>query len=360
MSVKLQVAAGRSVEVTKSLVRDLGNLNGLHDITSMVAERPNLPTLISQIVNPVSQFLQTNTFEHDYTVYTQAMPSDKPYAERGVVVDARPVTKTHLHKVPSFGVQAHIRPSDVLRRRKAGTADLLETMEAVVAEDMGSVGRGWDLFTEKALAHAITTGTLYVPNGTVASVDFYQEYTSAARPVVNYVLSTTTVHPRQYGEEARRRILDNLLEGQQVDGFIALCGVNFFNDLMSHPKWEQAMIDRSGLNGQDPLIKRFENFSQQYRMFRGADDILYIEYAGQIGGSALIPTNEAYIMPVGAQGIFTEVFAPAETMGYVNTVAQREYMWRVDSEFDGVKLYSESNKGLYCVNPLLIQKCTKS
>lgn len=360
MSVKLQVAAGRSVEVTKSLVRDLGNLNGLHDITPMVVERPNLPTLISSIVNPTPQYLQTNTFEHDYTRYTQAMPSDKPYAERGAVIDARPVTNTHLHKVPSFGVQAHIRPSDVLRRRKAGTDNLLETKETVVAEDMGAIGRGWDLFKERALAHAIVNGTLYVPNGTVTAVDFYQEYTGAARPVVNYALTTTTVHPRIYGEEARRRILDNLLEGQQVNGFIALCGKNFFNDLMSHPKWEQAMIDRSGIQGQDPLIKRFENFSQQYRMFRGADDILYVEYAGQIGGSSLIPDDEAYIMPVGAEGIFQAAYAPAETMNYVNTVAQAEYMWRIDSEFDGTKLFSESNVGYFMVSPLLVQKCTRS
>lgn len=360
MSVKLQVTSGKSVEVTKALVRDLGNLNGLHDITAEFVERPNLPTLISSIVNPSVQYLQTNTFEHDYTVYSQAMPSDKPYSERGAVIDARPVTKTHLHKVPSFGMQGHIRPSDVLRRRKPGTDNLLLTKEEVVAEDMGAMGRGWDLFREKAFAHAITTGTLYVPNGTVASVDFYQEYTGAARPVVNYALTTLTTHPRVYGEEARRRILDNLLDGQQVDGFIALCGTTFFNNLMSHPKWEQAMIDRSGIQGQDPLIKRFENFSQQYRMFRGADDILYIEYAGQIGGAALIPATEAYIMPVGAAGIFTAVYSPAETMQYVNTVAQAEYLWRIDNEFDGTKLFSESNVGLFMINPLLVQKCTSS
>lgn len=360
MSVLMQVAPSRTIEIGKSLVRDLNNLNGVHDLTSEVAERQFLPTLISQIVSPSEVFLQTNVFEHDYTIYTQAMPQDKAYGERGQVVDARPVTNTHLHKIPSFGVQAHIRPEDVLRRRKPGTNAELDAVENVVAEDMGAIGRGWDLFEEKALAHAITTGTLYVPNGSVPAIDFYQEYTGAARPVVNYALSTTTVHPRKYGEEARRRILDNLLEGQQVAGFVALCGTTFFDNLMSHPKWEQAMIDRSGIQGQDPLIKRFENFSQQYRMFRGADDILYIEYAGVIGGSPLIPATEAYIMPVGAAGVFTKVYAPAQTRTYINTLAQREYMWRSDSEFDGTKLFSESNKGLFMVNPLLIQKCTSS
>lgn len=356
MTFKMQVA-GQPVEVTKSLVRDLGNLNGLHDLTPEIAERPNLPTLLSQIVQAQSNqvFLQTNVFEHDFTHYKNFMPSDKAYGERGQVIDARPVTDTHLHKVPSQGVQAHIRPEDVLRRRKPGTANELETMEAVVGEDMAAIGRGWDLFKEKAIAHAITTGTLYVPNGTVPSVDFYQEYTGAARPVVTYTFSNSAVHPKEKGEEARRRILDNLYEGQTVAGFVAVCSPEFFASLTTHPQWTQAMIDRSGLNAQDPLIKRFENFAQQYRMVRYADDVLYIEYAGRIGGSQIIPAGKAYMMPVGVN-LFTEVYAPAQTKSYINTLAQREYMWRVDSEFDGTKLFSESNVGEFIMNPLLIQE----
>ena len=356
MSFKMQIS-GQAVEVSKSLVRDLGNLNGLHDLTPEVERRPNLPTLLSQIVQAQSNqvFLQTNVFEHDYTVYKNFMPSDKAYAERGQVVDARPVTDTHLHKVPSQGVQAHIRPEDVLRRRKRGTANELESKEAVVAEDMAAIGRGWDLYKERAIAHTITTGTLYVPNGTVPSVDFYQEYTGAARPTVTYTFSNAALHPKEAGEQARRRILDNLNEGEQVAGFVAVCSPEFFASLTTHPQWTQAMIDRSGLNAQDPLIKRFENFAQQYRMIRFADDALYIEYAGRIGGQQIIPAGEAYMMPVGVN-LFTEVYAPAQTMNYVNTVAAAEYMWRLDSDFDGIKLFSESNVGMFVVNPLLIQR----
>jgi len=348
-------------EITKGLVRDLGNLNALHDQTAMVAKLPNIPTLLSAMATPEELFLQTSTFEFDYSTYTQTMPTDKAYNERGLVSGERKVTKTHLFKVPSFGLQGHVRPQDVLRRRKAGTSDVLETQEQVILEDIAAMRRAWALLSEKAIAHAITTGTLYVPNNTVASVDFYQEFTgvpAASRPTVNFNLADPTFYPREAGEDARAKINDNLLEGQTIVGYIAFFGLEFFKKRISHPKEEQAMVDRQGIDSQDPLIKRLGNFAQQYRMYRGADDILYIQYDAKIGGGSLIPDNECYILPVGAAGVFTKAFSPAETATYVNTVAQREYMWRFDNEFDGTKLFMESNFGMYLVNPDLIIKGT--
>lgn len=354
MSVKFE-----KYELTKALVRDLGNLNGLHDVTEGISRLDPIPQLISSMISPSPVYLQTRTFEHDVTVRKNAMPSDKPFNERGQVIDARPVTDTHNLSVPSYGFQGHVRPSDVLRRRKPGTVDMLLAKAEVVAEEKATIMRGWDLFREKSLAHIITTGTNYVPNGNYTSIDFYQEYTGAARPVVNFPLSTTTVHPKLAGEEARRRILDNLNDGETVTGFVMLCGKTFWQDLTNHPMWTQAMIERSGLMGQDPLIKRFENFAEQYQMIRFADNTLYVEAGGVLGGSVLIPDNEAYLIPLGVN-LFTEYFAPAETESYINTVAQPAYMWEVSSEFDGTEPFSESNRVLVPHNPLLIQKCTKS
>lgn len=354
MSVKFN-----KYELTKALVRDLGNLNGLRDVTEEISRIDPMPKLITGMINPSQRFLQTKTFEHDVTVRKNALPSDKAYGERGQMIDARPVTDTHLLSVPSYGLQAQVRPEDVLRRRKHGTVDQLLAEQEVVAEEKASLMRAWDLFREKSLSHIITTGTSYVPNGTVAAVDFYQEYTGTSRPVVTFTLSSTTTHPKLAGEEARRRILDNLNDGEEVSGFVMLCGKNFWSELTTHPMWTQAMIDRSGLNGQDPLIKRFENFSEQYQMIRFADNTVYVEAGGYIGGSVLIPDDEAYLIPLGVN-LFTEYFAPAETKSYINTVAQAAYMWEVSDEFKGTELYTESNRILVPHNPLLIQKCVKA
>jgi hypothetical protein len=343
-------------EITKGLVREQGNLNNLQDVTAEISRRDNVPDLITFMLSPEQVFLQTKNFQHDVTVRKNTMPSDKPYAERGQVIDARPVTDTHLLSVPSFGLQGHVRPSDVLRRRKPGTVDMLLAKQDVVNEEKASLMRAWDLYREKSLSHSIVTGTSYVPNATIPSVNFFTEYTGAARPVVTYTLSSTTVHPKVYGEEVRRRIADNLNDGETVNGYVVLCGKTFWAQLTNHPLWIQAMVDRTGLEGQDPLIKRFENFREQYQMFRGADNNLYVEYAGQIGGTPLIPDGEAYAIPLGVN-LFTEYFAPAETESYVNTVANAEYMWEVSSEFDGTKIFTESNRLVVPHNPLLIQKC---
>lgn len=354
MSVKFN-----KYELTKALVRDLGNLNGLHDVTEEISRIDPMPKLISAIINPAPRYLQTKVFEHDVTVRKNALPSDKAYGERGQMIDARPVTDTHLLSVPSYGLQAQVRPEDVLRRRKHGTTDQLLAEQEVVAEEKASLMRAWDLFREKSLAHSIVTGTNYVPNSSLPAVDFYQEYTGTSRPVVTFTLSNTTVHPKTYGEEARRRILDNLNDGEEVSGFMMLCGKNFWNSLTTHPQWTQAMIDRAGLNNQDPLIKRFENFSEQYQMIRFADNTVYVEAGGYIGGSVLIPDDEAYLIPLGVN-LFTEYFAPAETKSYINTVAQPAYMWEVSDEFKGTELYTESNRILVPHNPLLIQKCVRA
>lgn len=351
-------------EITKA-VRDMGDINRLHDMTAMISNTPNVPTLMSDLLGGSiqSEFLSTNTFEHDSTERFIADIKDKSFSERGDAFDQRGETKTHLFKVPSFGIQTHIKPSDILRRRVEGTKDEMETIDRVVAKDLADIQNAWSLFQERQIVSTITTGRLYVPNGSVQSYDFYQEYTgtaASARPSVNFNFADANAYPREVGEEARNFIADNLLDGQTVDGFICLCGKEFFKQRIKHPKEEQAMVDRSGILGQDPLIERLRNFTNgsMYRMYRGADDILYVEYTARVGGSPLIADNEGYIMPINAAGSFTRAYAPAETMQYANTTASSQYAWRYDDEFSGVKLFWESNQGLYLHNPNSIVKAT--
>lgn len=351
-------------EITKA-VRDMGDMNKVHDMTSMISKAPKIPTLMSDLLGGsiTSEFLATNIFEHDNEEKFIAEIKDKSFSERGDAFDSRPQSKTHLFKVPSFGIQTDIKPSDILRRRVTGTKDEMETINNVVAEDLAAIARSWSLFEERQIIHTVTTGTLYVPNNSVQSYDFYAEYTdktAATRPTLNFDFSDDLAYPREVGEEARTFILDNLLEGQVVDGFICLCGKNFFRERISHPKEEQAMVDRSGILGQDPLIQRLDNFTggASYRKYRGADDILYVEYTAKVGGQSLIADDEGYIMPLNAGSVFTRAYAPAETMQYANTTAQAQYAWRYDDEFSGVKLFWESNQGLYLNNPNTIVKVT--
>lgn len=345
-------------QIQKSVTRDLGNINGLHDMSSMLEKSPNIPSLLTELINLDTEYLNTNAYEHDYQRNKVVLPQDKSFSERGAYFDARPEVKTHFFKIPSWGIQSNISAKDVLRSRQPGTKDTLDNKERLVLQDIRDMRRSMALLKEKSLAHLITTGTSYVPNGTAPSYDFYLEYTGTAatsRPQVDFKLGDATFYPAEAGEDARAKILDSLLDGQDVGGFVALCGRNFFKRRKQHIKEEQAMVDRQGIDGQDPLIKRLAQFSK-YRMYRGADDILYIQYEAKINGAALIGENECYILPANTDGIFKEVFAPAETETYVNTIAQAEYAWRADNEFSGTQLMFESNMGVFLLNPESIIK----
>lgn len=349
----------------KAVTRDLGNLNQVHDLTGVISRSPNVPSLMTDLMggSMTTEFLSTDTFEHDDTERFVVDIGDKKYTERGEAFNERESNKTHLFKVPSFGITTQIKPSDAKKARVAGTKDELETIDRLVTQDIEDIRNSMALLRERAIVSTIVNGTLYVPNGSVQSYDFYDEYTdvtAATRPSVAFPLNDAAAYPRETGEDARNLIGDSLLDGQTVNGFIALCGKNFFRKRLSHPKEEQAMVDRSGIMGQDPLIQRLDNFTngKMYRKYMGSDDILYVEYTARVGGTPLVPDDECYIMPVDAAGIFVEAFAPAETVQYVNTIAEREYAWRYDDEFSGTKLFFESNFGIYLVNPLSIIKGT--
>ena len=177
-------------EITKA-VRDMGDINKVHDLTPMISKSPNIPTLMSDLIGSSiqSEFLSTNTFEHDATERFVADINDKSYSERGDAFNQRGETKTHLFKVPSFGIQTHIKPSDILRRRVEGTKDEMETIDRIVAKDLADIAKSWSLFEERQIVSTITTGKLYVPNGSVQSYDFYDEYTSndaANRPTFDF------------------------------------------------------------------------------------------------------------------------------------------------------------------------------
>jgi hypothetical protein len=348
-------------QIQKAVTRDLGNLNSVHDLTEALEDSPNIPSLLTSLINLDEYFLNTDKFEHDKISTFVTLPSDKAFFERGDYFDAREEVKTHLFKLPSWGIQSFIRNTDALRARQPGSKDTLDNVERLVQNDLRDMRRSMALLSEKALAHLITTGTSYVPNGSAPVTDFYAEYaglTAATRPTVEFELLDPNAYPRENGEDVRALINDSLLDGQAVGGYVMLCGRNFFRQRISHIKEEQAMVDRTGIANQDPLIQRLGNFAQQYRMYRGSDDILYVMYDAKIGGTPLIPDNEAYCMPANTMDIFIRAYAPAEVKPYVNSIAVREYAWRSDNDFTGTHLMMESNFGDFLVNPLSIIKCT--
>ena len=349
-------------EISKQTVRDIADPNQVHDITSLIEDSPDVPNLLTTIMPIRTDYLETDTFEHDLRTTGVDEITDKPYQDRGDYVHKENVD-THLFKVPHWPIQGKVRPRDVLKQRMPGTTAVLDTTDRQVATEMGNMMNAFDAFSEAQLASTITTGTLYVPNATLPSYDFYDEYTpndAANRPTVAFDLSNVASRPGESGEQVRKLIRNGLRDGDRMTGIAAVCGNDFFEQLIYQenvitPRENWAVPEAL----QNPLLRRLRDQGMDYRVFVGPDNITYINYDGQISTSTndpLIAADEAYFFPQGNVDMMRKVFAPAETMQYVNTRAQEKYAWRYDSEFEGINIFMESNCGYYLINPSVLIK----
>ena len=111
---------------------------------------------------------------------------------------------------------------------------------------------------------------------------------------------------------------------------------------------------------QDPLIESLAEFYQEYDMYLGSDGILYIEYSAAIGGTELIPSDEAFIMPRNISDQIVRAYAPAHSARYVNRVALRDYGWRYENEFDGIRILRERNFIDVLQNPGVVIRATST
>ena len=348
-------------EINKQTVRDIGDPNQLHDLMPLIEDLPDIPNLLSEIVPTRDEFLNTDTFEHDLRSTDVYDMGDSPYHDRGEYVGKETVN-THLFKVPHFAIQGKVRPRDVRAVRRPGSDQILDTLDRQINTELGNMRNAFSAFEERSIASTITTGQLYVPNTTVPSYDFYAEYTNltaGTRPTVDFELDDNATRPGEKGEMVRKMIRNGLREGDTLTGIVCICGNTFFEDLIYHPRIITPRENYAvGNAAQNPLITRLRDQGMDYRMFVGPDNITYINYDGQIdaGTDPLIAPTDAYFMPQGNVDMFRRVYAPAETRQYVNTVANNEYAWRFDDEFQGTKLYMERNVGNYLINPSVLIK----
>src|SRR5690606_38073440 len=124
-----------------------------------------------------------------------------------------------------------------------------------------------------------------------------------------------------------RTISDNL-GGVPFVGLHAFCGDAFFDDLLGHPEVVEsykgtpmAQVLREGYV--------YPNGLKVYGAFEFGG-IVWENYRGKIGNSAIVDTDKCHIFPIGVPGLFVTRFAPADYVETVNTIGlprySRQYM----------------------------------
>ena len=309
------------------------------------------------LINELGIFQSEPVAQHNITVEaiegTLGLIRDQVRGARNNV-NKDDTRKLYSFAIPHFPLDDAILPEDIQGKRAYGQADAAETEAAVIARKLARIRQNHAVTIEAARAQAITQGTIYAPNGTVAG-NYYTTF-GITRKEVDFVLGTSTTDVLAKSEEGLAHIQDNIRDGSVVNDVVVLCSPQFFGKLIAQSGVKEAYKYYSST--QEPLRQRLG--SGLYRRFVHGS-VTYIEYRGSYNGQALIPAGEAYMLPMGTSDTFVSYFSPANKFDHVNTLGEEAYVWTFrDPKGAKIEIESEHNALHLVRRPACVVKCVSS
>lgn len=264
--------------------------------------------------------------------------------------------KPNLRKFQTihFQVEDTIYPSQLQNGREFGSMNL-RTVESEVMDRMAKIAARFDLTLENHRLGAVkgeirdADGSLILnlfdafgilnSDGQPAPEDFYFN-------LADYSTSAFDEAVRIKCHEVSRFMKRNLKMLTAGAPIFALCGDNFFDQLIEHPS-VKGVYDGYGAAAE----RLGGNYTEGTFEFGG---IFFVNYQPTDDNATVkIEAEEARFFFSGVPGLFTENFAPASTIDAVNSIGLPRYAAiAVDPEFGRwAKLRVESNPLTLCVRP---------
>lgn len=338
-------------------IRSYTNAFEINDLTQELQLIPNSWTLLNDSGLFSEEFLSTNTVTFEEQAQTLGLIGDqfrgaKPQANKD---DNR---KIRSYPVAHWPITDAVKPEDIQGKRAYGSNDMAETEAAVIARKMQRIRRNMDITMEVGRFSTLTSLNLYSPNGTISgnlATDFGITQTS-----VDFVLGTATTDIVAKVETIIAAMQDNANTGDVITGVIGYCSPEFFAKLIAHAKIVDAYKYFSATEGQMIQRNRAGGNNGLYREFTYAG-IRFVEVRTVLAGQRLIPVGEAVFVPTGTTDTFVSYFGPANRMDFVNTQAERGYIWTYrDPKGLGIDIDGEFNVTHVIRRPALVIRGTTS
>ena len=333
----------------------------LHDWTEEVNIIPNqwgfLQALNLFEVEPVSQ--HTVSFESTQT--SGAILIDRVRGKDRGQQGKDPTRQLHSFSIPHFPHDDYISPQDLQGVRAYGAdgnGNIADTLSAVRTRKLERIRQNHAWTWEAARAQLITQGTVYAPAGTVVQ-DWNAEF-GVTRTTVDFLLGNSSTDVVAAVEACIAQVQDNAF-GAQADGALVLCSPLFFRKLISHPavKTAYTYFKQSGAN---PLMDRLApGFNMGLRRQFDFGGAVFVELRDQYAGTPLIPSGNAYMVPLGTSGVFKTFVSPAQRFNLTNTLGEEVYVFEtMDPKGTQYELETESNFANAVMRPAMIVTLTSS
>ena len=258
--------------------------------------------------------------------------------------------KARSLSVPHVALEDTILADEVQNVRAFGSENMLEGVQNVVNQRLGEMASKIDATLEHLRIGAIK-GLILDADGSAVIYDLFTEFGVTAYTEVDFDLDNASPAPgavKKKCHDIRRKIEDEL-GVVPYDHIHAMCGPDFFDDLITHPEIEKAY--ERWLDG------AFLRQGQARGSFEYAG-ILFEEYRGRVGSVDFTDAAKAYFFPVGVPGLFRQYNAPADFVETANTIGLPRYAKQaVDQQFARwVMLHVQSNPLPICTRPRVLMK----
>ena len=258
--------------------------------------------------------------------------------------------KARSLSVPHVALEDTILADEVQNVRAFGSENMLEGVQNVVNQRLSEMASKIDATLEHLRIGAIK-GLILDADGSGVIYDLFTEFGVTAYTEVDFDLDNASPAPgavKKKCHDIRRKIEDEL-GVVPYDHIHAMCGPDFFDDLITHPEVEKAY--ERWLDG------AFLRQGQARGSFEYAG-ILFEEYRGKVGSVDFTDAAKAYFFPVGVPGLFRQYNAPADFVETANTIGLPRYAKQaVDQQFARwVMLHVQSNPLPICTRPRVLMK----
>lgn len=314
----------------------------LMSLTAAINEAPHKPGLLGELGLFSEEGISTTHFDIEIEKETfslvPAQPRGAPGHPKGG--NGRSLIAFRTVHLPQ---RATILADQVQNVRAFGTDDQLQPVQSVINQRVAKMRGDIDVTLEWQRIGAIKGQILDADGSTIVNL-FTTFGVAQNTATITFGNDATKIMPQVLN--AIRQSEDEL-GNVSVSGYMALCGKNFFNALISNKEVRETYLNWSS----NEVLRRDNRAGFLW------GEVYWREYRGKVGGTSFIGDNDAYLVPLGVPDLFITRFSPADYMETVNTIGLPYYAKSEPMKFGkGVELEAQSNPLCLCTRPRAVVK----
>ena len=246
--------------------------------------------------------------------------------------------------IPHFPLDDTVLAEEVQGIRAFGSQSETEGVVQIVAQKIAQMRESHEATLEYLRSGAIK-GIVFDGDTTTVLHNFYTAFNVVKQTDQDWDTETGATDQAPH-VLAATRLIEDAMGGTYYDHIHCLMGDTLWGHFIANTSIKTAYERWAGPTGMGDFLRA------DMRKGFPFGGMWFENYRGKIGTTKFIADNEGRIFPVGAQGLFQTINAPADYMETVNTVGLPFYAKQERMAFDrGISINTQSNPLNICTRP---------